>query len=714
MLSFGHGPLLLVLGLALAAALAWWAYGRMVPTVPRGRRALLAGLRGAALALLLVLLFRPVWRSVEAREEPPVVAVLVDASQSLDLGADSAGAGPGAEAAREALRRLPELEGRLYRYAFAGDVRPLAGPADSLAFSGGRTNISGALERLEQDLAGQNLRGVVLISDGRYNTGRNPVYLAERYGVPIHTAVVGDTSAQRDVVLARVLTNEVAYVGVELPVRVGVRAEGFGGERAVVTLHEGSTELAREALTLPEGGLEASVELAFTPEAEGFRRYTASVTRFEGELTHANNAESFAVRVLESKRRVLLVAAAPSPDLAAVRASLEADPNVEITSRIQKGPGAFYEGPAPADLGAFDLAVLVGYPGRAADRSVAARLAAAAEEGLPLLFILTQQTDLGALRATLGEVLPAVPEAIRAGFSEAELVPTAAGTAHPVLDIPEAPPAELGALPPALLNESRWRASPDARVLATARVHGVALEDPVLALQQRGASRSAALLAAGTWRWRNLPADLRRVEGFYPGLLANLTRWLTAREDQRPVRVRPTHDLFAEDEAVAFSGQVYDESLEPVSDAAVVVDLRAPDGTTAPYPMRALGHGRYALEAGPLPAGDYTFSATAERAGHALGEDRGAFAVGALALEARDTRADPALMRQIARRSGGEVVEVDEIPAFLARLEASGRLAPRLLEEERETELWHVPWLLGLAVALLAAEWVLRKRSGMV
>ena len=98
-LTLGTSPLLLVLCLLAAAGLTWWTYGRSVPRVPNSRRLLLSALRGAALFIVLVLLFEPVLRRIEATEEPPVLAVLVDASQSLGR-EDGDG---GAAAARDAL-----------------------------------------------------------------------------------------------------------------------------------------------------------------------------------------------------------------------------------------------------------------------------------------------------------------------------------------------------------------------------------------------------------------------------------------------------------------------------------------------------------------------------------------------------------------------------------------------------------------------------------
>jgi hypothetical protein len=130
--------------------------------------------------------------------------------------------------------------------------------------------------------------------------------------------------------------------------------------------------------------------------------------------------------------------------------------------------------------------------------------------------------------------------------------------------------------------------------------------------------------------------------------------------------------------------------------------------------MRSLGNGRYSLDAGVLSAGRWSFEASAVRADARLGDDRGAFAVGAVADEFRHPGADPALMRQIALRSGGRPVPLDSIGDIEALLRRDGRLEPRVVEQSVETPLLDLPLLLGLLVVGLTAEWVMRKRWGMV
>lgn len=715
-LSFGLNPLLLVVCLLAAAGFTYWTYRRTTPPVSGALRYTLMGLRFAALFIVLLLLFEPVLRRLERLERPPVLAVLVDDSQSLSLtpGRDDSTAAPLGAQVRTVLQQLPDDLGggetRLFR--FSGDTQPLAAAApDSLHFGGPRTDIAQALDYVQRTLQDVNLRGVLLVSDGQYNTGSNPLYQAERSSVPIHTVVVGDTTRQRDVQIRRVTSNEIAYVGTEQPLQVGIRSEDYAGERINVTLSRDGQILSREAVTLPEGTAEVNVDLSYVPDAEGLQRLTVAVSRLDGETTYRNNSEAMTVRVLRSKRRLLLVAAAPGPDVSALQQLLAGDPTTEVDAFIQKTPGSFYEGPFPTDLRDVDALVLAGYPGRGADPAVARRLAAAEK---PIFFLLSRQTDLDALGRFFGDVLPAVPEAVRPGFHEAVVVPTPTGLQHPILEVPGTPAELLRRLPPLAVSQTRWQASPDARVLATPEVRGVALDDPLLVLRSRSGLRSAALLGAGTWRWKNVPADLEDAAPLWPGLFTNTIQWISTREDDRPVRVRPTRELFGGDEAVRFTGQVYDESLNPVDDASVEVEVFAPDSTRYPYVMQPIGNGRYTLDAGTLPEGTYRYRATARREDKVLGTDSGALAVGALTLEFKETRANAALMRQIAHRSGGTFLTADQVGTLPSMLQAAGGFTPVIFEEERETPLWHLYGLLGLVVLLLAAEWFLRKRSGMV
>ncbi len=718
-LTFGFHPIALLAALVAAGVFTAWSYQRSVPRVNQPLHGLLIGLRFFVLALILALLFEPVIRYLDELREPPVLVVLVDGSESITLKEDDQGVDVAA-AMRSALRAVPadDLPGEV-RFVLFDEGLASAGTefptnVDSVQFSGSRTDIALSLEQVLERHREENLRGVLLLSDGRYNTGRNPLYVADQYPVPIHTVVVGDTTKRRDVQVRRVTTNEIAYLGVQLPIEVGLRATGFEDEPATVTLFRNEELVSSTPVTLPQSAAEVQVDLSFVPEAPGLHRLTVAVTQFEGEITYANNTETVTVQVLESKRRILVVAAAAGPDLASLLRTMSADKDIELTVRTLKNPGVFYEGDLPADLQSFDVVILVGYPGSGEDRRNAERVAEAVAGGVPLLFLMGRRTDFALLADVFGPHLPVRPTAVRRGFLEASLDITPTGEIHPILQIPDSPPEAWRVLPPILYNESLWQARPDARVLATIRVRGVGLDDPLFVVHRQGNRRSAAWLGAGTWRWSNLADDLRAVEVFWPEVLSNLIRWTTSGDDDRPVRVDPTRSLFGGGEPVQFSGQVYDESLLPVTDASVEVTIFDAENREYDHVMDPIGNGRYVLDVGPLPEGSYRYSAQASRAEADLGSDRGGFAVGRLTIEFKETQADAPLMGQLARRSGGLALHAEALGRLAEQLDDSGSFDASPVEVERVYEVWKNPWLLLILVVSLTAEWVIRKRSGMV
>ncbi|MDX1740172.1 MAG: hypothetical protein R3178_02725, partial [Rhodothermales bacterium] len=402
----------------------------------------------------------------------------------------------------------------------------------------------------------------------------------------------------------------------------------------------------------------------------------------------------------------------PDPDLASIRQILEADENSEVTAVIQRGSSGYYDAALPTSTEDVDVIVLAGVPGAGARVADVRRLAEAIEGGVPALFVLTRQTDFGLFGRELAPAFGATVEGRRRAFYEAVPVPTAIGRRHPILEEVSSGDAWLR-LPPVSTNETAWSVSADTRVLATVRVRGIDLSDPLLAIRTRPGNRTALFVGAGTWRLANLPEDLADYAGYWPDLLANLVQWVSAAEDDRTVRVRTTERRFAGGDPVQFIGQVYDESLNPVTGADVNVIVTAPSGDDYRYTMDAVGSGRYVADAGPLGEGSYRFTATANRDGVVLGQDSGSFVVGNLALEFRNPVADPLLMRQVALRSGGSAFTTASYDQLADALVSSSRFEPRVSTIRSESELWRRPVFLLVVILCLATEWVVRKRSGL-
>jgi len=268
-------------------------------------------------------------------------------------------------------------------------------------------------------------------------------------------------------------------------------------------------------------------------------------------------------------------------------------------------------------------------------------------------------------------------------------------------------------LPPIFKTNTAFKAKPGAVVLGFGKVQQVVLPDPVIISRKENRLKSLAVLGYGVWRWRLMTQGDPSTAPLYASFLINGIKWLTTVDDTRSVKVTTTKESFSQGEAVQFVGQVYDASARPVDDAQVRVTARH-EGTALEADLRPIGNGRYEGAIEGAGQGDYTFTGTATLNGAALGDDRGRFSVGDLNLEFQDTRMNAELLRQLAERSGGRYLEPEEFDNLDAALASQDSFAPNVQHQQRELELWNWRTVLIVLIVLLALEWFLRKRSGML
>ena len=175
----------------------------------------------------------------------------------------------------------------------------------------------------------------------------------------------------------------------------------------------------------------------------------------------------------------------------------------------------------------------------------------------------------------------------------------------------------------------------------------------------------------------------------------------------------PVSSTFDGDEPVSFTGQVYDESRQPIADATVKVTVTDSAGTEYPYTMDPVGQGRYTLDVGTLPEGSYRYDAVARLEGTELGTDQGEFSVAPLRLEYQTPRADAVLMQQVAARSGGTAYTPQTVQQLPRDLDRRSSFSSEVVRQTSEAELWRTSLFLLAILVLLASEWTLRKYLGL-
>ena len=108
-------------------------------------------------------------------------------------------------------------------------------------------------------------------------------------------------------------------------------------------------------------------------------------------------------------------------------------------------------------------------------------------------------------------------------------------------------------------------------------------------------------------------------------------------------------------------------------------------------------------------SGLYRVQAEARRGSIVLGAADRWFYVGGSDREFADPRLNERFLRRLARETGGRYVRASDASSIVSALRSS---TPRNQEPERR-DLWHEPWVFALVIALLSAEWMLRRWWGL-
>lgn len=715
-----------ILGI-IGIAVALFTYRRTIPPVSRAKKIVLVALRSLALLTLLFVLLEPVINLIKGSEESPKLAVLLDNSLSA-VQEDASGSRIDLYKRAYDNSNFESLgDENLNVFLFDSETKFLNKfdsddfSADSIKHDGQLTDISSSLRRILRNKEDQNIKAALLLTDGAFNSGDNPVYDADVAGMPVFVIGIGDSSQAKDVFIKSVLTNEIAYIENPIPVNINVSAADYGQGELTVKLSDNGTLVKEEKFNIYPERNDYSIVMEYMPKVEGMHKLTASVSSMEGEITLKNNALSEYVKVLKNKRKITILAGAPSSDLSFLKTALKKEKGVEIKSFVQQKGSVFYGSPpTQKDISESELLIFVGFPIGSSPQNVIQMAKKALENGKPLFFIASQSTDYGKLRQ-LEEYLPF--NTISSKPNEFLALPDikAKAVSSPLLKIDgsEKDIDFWNSLPPLYRTETFVNIKPGTELISTIKVNNAPLHEPLILSRSFRNNKTVIVMGYGLYRWKMMGFASEIAKGredakdLYDIFVSNCIRWLSVKQDQKNIRIKTTKKHYTNAENVEVSAQVYDKAYVPVDNAIVNVKVRGGEEVRE-LTLTTLGNGRYQGVFEGLPENDYFLSGEVQKNDVKLGKDNGRFSVGSIDLEYLNLRMNSKLLRSIAERTGGKFYMPDEAASFINDLKHHSSFKPRALTQRSEIALWNLPWLLGFAILCFAIEWYLRKKYGMV
>jgi len=230
---------------------------------------------------------------------------------------------------------------------------------------------------------------------------------------------------------------------------------------------------------------------------------------------------------------------------------------------------------------------------------------------------------------------------------------------------------------------------------------------PLLVTMNYGRGRSAVFATSGSWRWQMLQevAD-KSHEMFYQQLL----RWLVSDTPRRVTGSSPK-SLLSDESNTKLRADVRDKSYLPAGDAIVEARILG-QGITETLAMNPepFEQGAFGVEWQAPKAGDYLVEVIAHRGTEELGRD-------AFTIRREDGMAEnfhveqnKELLEKLSSETGGMYYR----PADAQKLGDEIKYSQAGITVRESRDLWDMPAIFALFLLLRGAEWLLRRKWGVI
>ena len=726
---FGAAALLVVAVLCVAAVRR---------SVRPRHTGVLETLRFLAAMVAVLLLWQPEWRTTVDPARRPEIVILWDASESMQSAdaevPESLGAPGEIVTRRDLVDRI--IDTRFWAPLEASDrhrvsvvpFSPVPETDDPAALAVAGTDINAALDDLLENRP--DLRAVVLLSDGDWNTGERPVAAAQKMrlrDIPIFALPAGSPTRLPDLDLKNVSAPTYGIVGENVQIPFTIVSSLDRDVRTVARLRDESGRERTKDITIPAQSPYYDAIL-WRLEDEGSTTLDLSIPFAEGERVDKNNSRRFTIAGRPESIRVLVIETLPRWEYRYIRNALSRDPGVDVDCllfhpQLGAGDGPDYIQSFPEkleDLQKYDVVFLgdVGVgPDQLTSKQAALLKGLVENQASGIVFIPGPMGNQFSLLDTeLGALIPvALDENKTSGHtgstaSPLELTSEGRGSLLTMLgDTEEDNPIIWRSLPGFYWHAPVERAKSGTEVLAVhanRRHPKYGQRIPLLVTSRAGNGKVLFMGIDSAWRWRRGVEDL-----YHYRFWGQVARWMSYQRNMaagQRIRLYFTPERPSPGDVVTLNANAFEESGAPLEDGAVLVDLTAPDGVVKRFELAPsdAAWGSFAGRFRITMPGPWKLRATTS--GSARGAVQATLLAQGVKLEKTGHPARPDVLAELAGISRGQILSPGRLGVLTEQILTLPKARPQVVP----IRLWS-QWIVAASlVALLSVFWIGRKLNG--
>lgn len=302
-------------------------------------------LRLSLIVLLAFVLLEPVVSHEEEAFSQRHVAVLVDASASMDLNDHLSPDQTDSKISRRDFSRQLLLEGtsvsrpfldrletdyNVRLFEFAGTPREVSTTkyrneqnpdkrrtkTENPRFSdwAANTDMAAAIRRVDDQLPLDELSGLILLTDGCDHSDselQDSIGRLVHRKIPIHTVIIGDQTPIRDAEVTTVQVPKQVFLGDSVSIRAAIKVDGYPSQTVQVRLIKDKETIDEKTITVHSNRHRETVVFRHRPDQVGVHQYIVEVDPLSGERVKENNRSAARVAISEDSIRMLIVESRP-------------------------------------------------------------------------------------------------------------------------------------------------------------------------------------------------------------------------------------------------------------------------------------------------------------------------------------------------------------------------------------------------------------------
>lgn len=667
---------------------AWLLYGKN-SNLTRPVNIGLAVIRTVTLTLILWLLFSPLIKQTSYTLEKPIVVIAQDNSESIAAFKSS---GFDSLKYRKSLQQLQaELSEQYEVRAYSFSDRVVNGL--DFSYKGKLTNAAQLISKLNDELLNKNVGAVIIATDGIFNRGGNPSQELALLKAPVYTIALGDTIPKKDILISSVNVNDLVYLDNDFRMEVQVQAFQCDGIPIRLTVLEDGKKIDEKTIQVNAAQFSKNIPVNLKASKIGQHKYTISLAPVDKEISTKNNVYQTLVDVIDERQKILIAAAGPHPDLAALKQAIGLNKHHEVSVVLN-------DALLKIDPKAYGLIILYQLPDNQFDAG--SFLAKIKTAKVPLWYVVGMQSNPGRFNQVQQQVS-------FSGNASPQYQYSAIDQNLSVFDLDPVSRKVIENFDPLQSPAGLFKILGTQQVVLDQRNEKAKTDRPQLFFMNDNGRKVGYLIGEGLWKWKLSEARENPQTPVFNDLMGKVVQYLSVKDDKRKFKVRPVKNTFEENDPVLLNASLYNDSYQPVNTPDVKLLLKDEKGKTYNFTFSRY-ESSYQLDAGVLPPGNYSYTASTTL-GNQPYQDKGSFFVNTLTAEFQQTLANHQLLYQLANQTNGKLYLPDQLLKIKNDLLQSNQLKTLSYEDRKYEELINLKSLFVLIMVMLSIEWFVRKRN---